>query len=84
MVHQIKLDSIEQKLAHLNSLMTIPSINPKKYDENEEYSKMDFIEHPEFGVGFVEEIISQQELKAFFPVGEKVLTQKKYLQATLN
>lgn len=84
MVHQMKFESVEQKLAHLNSLMTIPSINPKKYDENEEYHKMDFIEHPEFGVGFVEEVISQEMIRAFFPVGEKNLVQKKYLSTKLN
>lgn len=84
MVNQIKFENIEQKLAHLNSLMTIPSINPKKYDDNEEYQKMDFIEHPEFGVGFIEEIVSKSEVRAFFPSGEKMLTQKKYLKTTLN
>ena len=84
MVHQIKFESVEQKLAHLNSLMTIPSINPKKYDENEEYQKMDYIEHAEFGIGFIEEIISKHEVRAFFPVGEKVLKQKKYLVTQLN
>ena len=84
MVHQVKFDNVEQKLAHLNSLMTIPSINPKAYDENEGYLKMDFIDHPEYGVGFIEEIVSNYQVRAFFPVGEKMLVQKKYIKENLN
>ena len=71
-------------MAHLNSLTSIPSINPKKYDENNEYQKMDFIEHSEFGVGFVEEVMSINEIKVFFPTGTRILFQKKYLDKTIN
>jgi hypothetical protein len=84
MIHHIEFENVEQKLAHLSSLESIPSINPVAYDEDSEYQKMDFIEHGTFGAGFVEEVVSNHEIRVFFPVGEKLLTQKKYLVKTIN
>lgn len=84
MTRHIEFENVEQKLAHLSSLVSIPSINPKAYNEDAEYQKMDFIEHNIYGVGFVEEIVSKNEIRVFFPVGEKVLSQKNYLVKTVN
>ncbi len=84
MIHHIEFENIEQKLAHLSSLVSIPSINPMAYDKDSEYHKMDFIEHSSFGAGFVEEIVSEHEIRVFFPVGEKLLSQKNYLVKTIN
>ena len=79
MIHRIRLDSEQDKLEHLNSLLAIPSINPKDYNEDGDYQRMDFIMHAEYGAGFITEILSNQEVKAFFPCGEKTLSQKQYI-----
>lgn len=80
MVNTMKFETKKDKLNHLASLTKIPSINPKLYDENSEYARFDFIKHPEFGCGFVEEIIDNSSLIAFFQRGEVTLTQKAYLK----
>lgn len=79
MVNTITFDSIEDKLNHLKSLEKIPSINPRVYNEDDEYYRLDFISHPQFGTGFIEEILSDTEIKVFFPHGVEVLGQKSYL-----
>jgi len=76
----MKLESDQEKLEHLNSLIAIPSINPKNYCEDGDYQRMDFINHSQFGAGFVTEVLSNQEVKAFFPCGEKTLNQKQYIR----
>lgn len=79
MVNMIKFENKQEKLSHLASLTSIPSINPKNYDENSEYNRLDFIKHPEHGFGFVEEVIDDQNVMAFFKTGAVKLNQKAYL-----
>ena len=78
MVNQFQLENKEEKLAHLESLQRIPSINPRKYDASEGYQRLDYIDHNEFGIGFVEEVVDRKTIKVFFPVGEQVLAQRKF------
>lgn len=78
MVNQFQLENKEEKLAHLESLRRIPSINPRKYDASKDYQRLDYIDHEEFGIGFVEEIVDRKTIKAFFPKGEQVLSQRKF------
>lgn len=80
MVNTIKFETEEDKVNHLQSLTNIPSINPRSYDPDDEYHRLDFIMHPQHGVGFVEEIVSQTEVRAYFKSGEVVLAQKNYLK----
>lgn len=80
MVNMIKFDTVEEKLAHLASLTNIPSINPKKYSPDNEYHRLDFISHSEFGLGFIEEVLNDGELLAFFSKGNIRLSQKSYLK----
>ena len=79
MVGMIKFTSIEEKLNHLQSLKNIPSINPRDYDPESEYHRLDYISHQEFGIGFIEEVVDEMNVKAFFSSGEKVLQQKAFL-----
>lgn len=80
MVNMIKFETKKEKLNHLASLTNIPSINPRDYDENSEYNRLDFIRHPQHGCGFVEEILNDSSVLAFFEVGEITLNQKAYLR----
>lgn len=80
MINRIKFNTKEDKLNHLKSLNSIPSINPKEYDENCEYYRLDFIYHPQHGCGFIEKIISDSRFVAFFEEGEIELSQKAYLK----
>lgn len=79
MVNTIKFETEEDKVNHLQSLTNIPSINPRQYNPDDEYHRLDYIAHPEFGVGFVEEIVSETELRAYFNNGVVVLPQKSFL-----
>lgn len=83
MVGMIKFTTIEEKLNHLQSLKNIPSINPRDYDPESEYHRLDYISHKEFGIGFVEEVLDELNVKAFFSSGEKVLKQKAYLSKVI-
>lgn len=80
MVGMIRFTNLEEKLSHLKSLQNIPSINPKNYDPEGEYYRLDYLSHDDFGVGFVEEVLSETEVKVFFTSGERVLSQKSFLQ----
>lgn len=79
MVNTMNFETNESKIAHLDSLNSIPSINPKVYDVNSEYQRLDFIEHPEFGNGFVTEVIGKKEFEAFFSKGLQLLKQRDFL-----
>ena len=77
MVNQYNLEEKTEKMSHLESLLNIPSINPKDYLESNIYSRLDFIRHEEFGQGFVSEVVDQNTIKVFFQDGEeRVLGQK--------
>lgn len=82
LVNQIKFETDADRINHLQSLMNIPSINPKDYSPSGEFYRLDFIKHPSFGLGFVEVVLSNQEIKVFFTEGSKVLEQKSYLKET--
>lgn len=73
MVNEIKLDSEDQKRAHLNSLISIPSIRPRKYEQTSSYDRLDFIDHPEHGMGFVDRVLSSNEISVFFNTGPNVI-----------
>ena len=47
MVGTIRFTNQEEKLNHLRSLQNIPSINPKSYDPNGEFNRLDYIVHSE-------------------------------------
>jgi hypothetical protein len=79
MVGTIRFNNLEEKLSHLQSLINIPSINPKSYSSDGEYYRLDFISHESFGLGFVEEVISEGEVKVFFSSGERILKQKSFI-----
>ncbi|MCP4912392.1 MAG: hypothetical protein GY909_04680 [Oligoflexia bacterium] len=79
MVADIRLNEVSEKLAHLKSLESIPSINPRKYDANETYLKLDFIEHANFGRGFVTEVLSEDKIKVFFANGEETIDHRNAL-----
>lgn len=80
MVNKISFENIDEKMSHLQSLINIPSIRPKIYDGDSEYFRLDFIDHPEFGVGFVEEVIGEYELKVFFASGTQIISHRDFLQ----
>ncbi len=82
MVHSIKFETDADRINHLQSLKNIPSINPKDYDPSSEYFRLDFIKHPKFGVGFVEEVVGSREIKVFFEGGTQTLAHKSYLRET--
>tara|TARA_R110002072_G_scaffold534_5_gene3753 strand:+ start:10062 stop:10304 length:243 start_codon:yes stop_codon:yes gene_type:complete len=77
-VANMKLEGNVEKLAHLKSLETIPSINPRIYDPSESYSKLDFINHKTYGTGFVVEVLDGNKIRVFFESGEKIVDQKTY------
>ena len=79
MVNTMNFETMEDRIAHLESLNSIPSINPKAYDENSEYNRLDFIEHPKFGNGFVVEVLGKKQFRAFFNSGIEVLDQCRFL-----
>ncbi len=79
MMSTIKFETEQDKVNHLQSLKNIPSINPKIYNQDDEYNRLDFIKHSEMGIGFVEEIISDSEIRVFFASGVVTLPQKSYL-----
>lgn len=79
MVNMMNFETEEDKKSHLQSLKNIPSINPRVYNQDDEYNRLDFIKHSTMGVGFVEEIISDSEIKVFFASGVTTLPQKNYL-----
>lgn len=79
MVADIRLNEVSEKLAHLQSLESIPSINPRKYDANETYLKLDFIEHDNFGKGFVTEVLGEDKIKVFFAKGEETIEHRNAL-----
>ncbi|MBC98734.1 MAG: hypothetical protein CME63_13375 [Halobacteriovoraceae bacterium] len=83
MINTISFANVDEKMAHLQSLVNIPSINPKTYDEDVEYFRLDFINHPEFGVGFVEEVLSEKEINVFFSSGPRMIEHKKYLHGKI-
>ena len=80
MLNELKLVGNSEKVEHLESLVSIPSINPKMYDINDEYFRLDFISHDDYGVGFVEEVMNKFQVRIFFPEGERILSQCSYLQ----
>lgn len=79
-VHQIKFETDADRINHLQSLKNIPSINPKDYSPVGEFYRLDFISHPKFGLGFVEEVLANQQIKVFFTEGIQVLEHKSYLK----
>jgi hypothetical protein len=79
MINTISFENVDEKIAHLQSLVNIPSINPKVYDEDEEYFRLDFIDHPEYGVGFVEEVLNNREVNVFFSSGPRMIEHRKFL-----
>ena len=50
--------TMEEKSTHLGSLVSIPSISPIKFEDTTKFKRLDFVTHQRFGLGFVEEIIS--------------------------
>lgn len=79
MINTISFENVDEKMAHLQSLVNIPSINPKAYDEDAEYFRLDFIDHPSYGVGFVEEVLSDREINVFFMSGPRIIDHRKFL-----
>ena len=79
MINSISFENVDEKIAHLQSLVNIPSINPKAYDEDAEYFRLDFIDHPEYGVGFVEEVLSDKDVNVFFSSGPRIIVHRKFL-----
>ncbi len=77
-MNQLRLENKEEKLAHLQSLERIPSINPREYSKSGNYQRLDYISHGVFGTGFVEEIVDRSTIKVFFPSGVRVLKQRQY------
>lgn len=71
MVNQYILNNDVEKMAHLESLLSIPSINPREYSKSESYNRLDFIIHPEFGQGFVSEVLERNTIKVFFQDGQE-------------
>ena len=80
MVNQIKFETDADRINHLQSLKNIPSINPKDYSPVGEYYRLDFINHPTFGLGFVEEVLNNQRIKVFFTEGIQELDHKSFLK----
>jgi len=84
MINTISFENIDEKIAHLQGLVNIPSINPKDYDEDMEYFRLDFINHPSYGVGFVEEVLSNKEINVFFINGPKIIEHRKFLHDKIS
>ncbi len=78
MLSEYRLENRKEKLTHLQSLEKIPSINPRAYSESESYQRLDYISHPDYGLGFVEEVIDRKTIKVFFHQGVKTLKQRQY------
>lgn len=84
MINRINFENVDEKTAHLQSLVNIPSINPKSYDQDAEYFRLDFIDHPDYGVGFVEEVVDEHSIKVFFNDGEQVVAHRDFLQQKIS
>jgi len=79
MINTSSFENTDEKMAHLQSLVNIPSINPKAYDEDAEYFRLDFINHPSLGLGFVEDVLSDREINVFFMNGGSIIEHQKFL-----
>ena len=69
MLSQFIFRDKEAKMAHIKGLISLPSIKAVPYDISEQYERLDYIEHPEYGLGFVDEIISDNSMVVFFLEG---------------
>ena len=65
-------------MAHIKGLLALPSIQARPYDPAAEYDRLDYIDHPQYGPGFVDEIISDQLMTVFFlkEEGEREMAQR--------
>lgn len=65
-----------QKKNYLNELIAA-GITPLAYSMKSNFELGDFIEHPKFGVGFVESVVSDDKVQIFFMGESKLLLQNK-------
>ena len=66
MLSEFKFKNRDAKISHIKGLIALPSIKARAYDPSEAYDRLDYIDHPEHGPGFVDEIISDQAIAVFF------------------
>ena len=68
------------KISHIKGLVELPSVKARPYDPSESYDRLDYIEHPLYGPGFVDEIISDTVIAVFFLNGknERELPQRTF------
>ena len=71
MLSQFIFKDKKAKLSHIKGLISLPSIKPVPYNPAETYDRLDYIDHPEYGLGFVDEIISDNSMMVFFLNEEK-------------
>jgi hypothetical protein len=50
-----------------------PDTSPRPYRVSDSYSRGDFIEHPQFGVGKVLDIVAAEKMQVVFREGRKIL-----------
>ncbi|MCB9062847.1 MAG: hypothetical protein H6622_15100 [Halobacteriovoraceae bacterium] len=65
-----------QKKNYLSELIAA-GITPLSYSIKKSYELGDFVEHPKFGKGFVESIVSEDKVQIFFNGETKMLLQNK-------
>ena len=75
MSFDLVFESLEDRRLHLSGLIDIPSINPRPYDDQRTYNRLDSIVHPFHGAGFVDRIIDAQHISVFFAHGSEKLSQ---------
>lgn len=66
-----------QKKKYLKELMEAEAIRPEVYDIKKSYEVGDFVNHPKYGDGFIEEIMTETKMRIFFIDSERVFIHSK-------
>ena len=61
-----------QKKKYLKELIDAEAIRPEDYDISKSYEIGDFVNHPKYGDGFIEEIMTETKMRIFFLDSERV------------
>lgn len=71
-----------QKKKYLKELMDAEAIRPEVYNIKNSYEVGDFVNHPKYGDGFVEEIMTETKMRIFFIDSERVFIHSKVKKPT--
>lgn len=66
-----------QKKKYLKELIDAEAIRPEPYNIKTNYEVGNFVHHPKYGDGFVEELMTESKMKIFFLDSERVFMYNK-------